>query len=231
MLKGRKMLHIQIYYIIRIIFGLTACAPSGKLDFIMKHYQTIKQTAFVDIEAMSPDEYKHGGKNLIIFYSIFDTRFGNCLAASTNKGVCNILFFDLAKDAVADLKSRWPNAKLIKQHQPSHNSIKKYFLNIRAKSKIKIHARGTNFQIKVWEALVSIPPGKTTTYASIAKQIGKPKAVRAVGTAVGKNPVSYIIPCHRVLKSTGEIGQYHWGVERKRMMLAYEEIKNNIKPS
>ncbi|MBI2037636.1 MAG: methylated-DNA--[protein]-cysteine S-methyltransferase [Candidatus Magasanikbacteria bacterium] len=202
----------------------------------MKYYQTTKQVIkhtaqrVQDIEAMTPDEYKYGGKNLIIFYSIFDTRFGKCLTAATNKGVCNILFFDQTKDALADLKSRWPNAKLVKQHQPSHDIINKYFLNIRSKSKIKFHVRGTNFQIKVWEALLSIPPGKTTTYANIARQIGKPKAVRAVGTAVGNNPASYIIPCHRVLKSTGEIGQYHWGVEKKQMMLACEEIKHATKP-
>lgn len=184
---------------------------------------------FVDIEAMTPGQYQQGGKNLTIFYSLFESRFGTVLVASTSRGVCNILFCDTPGDGKKDLIRRWPNARIIQKIQPAHRAIKNYFANVTPASKIKFHVRGTNFQIKVWEALLSIPLGKTTSYGAIAAQVGRPKAVRAVGTAVGDNPVCYIIPCHRVLRSNGEIGGYYWGLNRKRAMLAYEEIKKEIK--
>ena len=184
---------------------------------------------FVNIEAMTPGQYQHGGANLTIEYSIFKSRFGTVLVASTDRGVCNILFCNNTKDGLADLKRRWPNAHILQKIKPTHRVIQKYFTNLKSTSKIKFHVHGTNFQIKVWEALLSIPLGTNTTYGSIANNIGKPKAVRAVGSAIGDNPVCYIIPCHRVLRSNGDIGGYYWGVDRKRTMLAYEEIKNKLK--
>jgi AraC family transcriptional regulator of adaptative response/methylated-DNA-[protein]-cysteine methyltransferase len=183
---------------------------------------------FVDIEAMTPGQYQNGGKNLIIFYSIFESRFGKILIASTDRGICNILFCDTIVAGITDLKRRWPKAHLLQKTQSMHLVIQKYFKDLKPNSKIKFHVRGTNFQIKVWEALLSIPPGAGSTYGKIAAHIGKPNAVRAVGNAVGDNPVCYIIPCHRVLRSNGEIGGYYWGVERKRTMLAYEEIKRKL---
>ncbi len=180
---------------------------------------------FVDIEAMTPGQYQHGGANLTIEYSIFESRFGTVLVASTNRGVCNILFCNNKKDGLADLKRRWPNAHILQKTRPPHRVIQKYFTNLKSTSKIKFHVHGTNFQIKVWEALLSIPLGTNTTYGRIANQIGKPKAVRAVGSAIGDNPICFIIPCHRVLRSNGDIGGYYWGVDQKRTMLAYEEIK------
>lgn len=194
----------------------------------MNHYNAIKGV-FIDIEAMTLEEYQDGGANLTIEYSIFESRFGTVLVASTNRGVCNILFCDNTKDGFADLKRRWPNAKILQKIKPGHRAIQKYFTNLKSTSKIKFHVHGTNFQIKVWEALLSIPIGTNTTYSSIAAQIGKPKAVRAVGSAIGDNPVCYIIPCHRVLRSNGDIGGYYWGIDRKQTMLAYEAIKNKSK--
>jgi AraC family transcriptional regulator of adaptative response/methylated-DNA-[protein]-cysteine methyltransferase len=186
---------------------------------------------FVDIEAMTPGEYQNQGKNLTIHYSVFDTQFGLCLVASTARGVCNVLFLDTEKQAVAELKSRWPKAKLVASPQKSrhkfHGEIENYLKGITPKSKIKLHLHGTNFQLKVWEALLSIPEGRISTYGDIAAKIGDKKSSRAVGAAVGDNPIGYLIPCHRVLKSTGEISGYHWGVDRKRAMLGYEAVRRN----
>lgn len=184
---------------------------------------------FVDIEAMTPGQYQHGGKNLTIYYSFFESRFGKVLVASTDRGICNILFCNTNADGRADLRRRWPNASFTAKRQAAHQAIKNYFDNLKPRAKIKFHIKGTNFQIKAWEALLSIPLGAGSTYGNIAAQIGHPKAVRAVGSAVGDNPACYIIPCHRVLRATGEIGGYYWGVDRKRTILAYEEIKNKLK--
>ncbi len=182
---------------------------------------------FVDIEAMTPGEYQRHGEGLVIYYSIFETKFGLCLAASTDRGICNILFADSEKGLMRDLRSRWSKAKFVKKTQLAHTQIQKYFAGINPKSKIKLHLHGTNFQIKVWEALLSIPEGNISTYGDIATRLGDKKLARAVGMAVGDNPIGYIIPCHRVLKSSGEISGYHWGIERKRAMLGYEAIRKN----
>jgi AraC family transcriptional regulator of adaptative response/methylated-DNA-[protein]-cysteine methyltransferase len=182
---------------------------------------------FVDIEAMTPGEYQRGGENLMIKYSTFGTRFGLCLVASTDRGICNVLFADTEKEAFADLQSRWPKAKLIPAAEASHGEIESYLKGITPKSKIKLHLGGTNFQLKVCEALLSIPEGRIATYGDIAHKLGDRKLSRGVGAAVGENPIGYLIPCHRVLKSTGEISGYRWGVERKRVMLGYEAVLRN----
>jgi AraC family transcriptional regulator of adaptative response/methylated-DNA-[protein]-cysteine methyltransferase len=184
---------------------------------------------FVDIEAMTPGEYQNQGEHLTLNYSLFETRFGLCLVASTPRGICNILFSDSEKALVADLNARWPKAKLISKKVAPHREIESYFKGITPKSNIKLHLYGTNFQLKVWEALLSIPEGSIATYGDIAKKIGNKKASRIVGGAIGSNPVGYLIPCHRVLKSTGEISGYRWGVERKRAMLGYEAVRKNEK--
>lgn len=186
---------------------------------------------FVDIEAITPGEYQKQGTGMDIMYSVFETKFGMCLVASTNRGVCNILFFDKKVDGIKDLRSRWKNAHLkevkidAKDAPIFHKQIENYFKGLTQKSKIKFHLKGTNFQIKVWEALLTIPEGQTATYGDIAQILGDKKLSRAAGTAIGDNPIGYIIPCHRVLKSTGEISGYHWGVKRKQTMLCYEAIR------
>src|SRR5690606_272896 len=153
----------------------------------------------------------------------FYSKFGPCMVASTDKGVCNILFGD-PENMLIDLHDRWKKAKLIEQDHSLHQPIKKYLTDLKPTSKIKLHLHGTNFQIKVWEALLSIPEGQISTYGEIAKKAGYPRAFQATGGAIGDNPVSYLIPCHRVLKSTGEISGYRWGVERKRAMLLHESL-------
>ncbi len=156
---------------------------------------------------------------LHIDYSFIKTKFGTTLVASTEDGICAVLFADNQTEALQDLQSRWPHATFKKTSLPIHLQIQKYFNTKLPLSKINFHLIGTDFQIKVWNALLTIPKGKTSTYTHIAKLIKSPQSVRAVGTAVGKNPIGYIIPCHRVLTSTGKIGGYRWGVERKRAML------------
>ena len=163
--------------------------------------------------------------DILIYYSTCATPFGQCLVASTDHGICHILFFDELAFGIADLQSRWQKNTLVHQHKPFHTDIKNYFSNKLLSSKIKLHLHGTLFQIKVWEALLTIPHGSTTTYGAIAKQLGTPGMSRAVGTAIGANPIGYIIPCHRVIKATGEISGYRWGVERKRAMLVWEGIQ------
>jgi AraC family transcriptional regulator of adaptative response/methylated-DNA-[protein]-cysteine methyltransferase len=182
---------------------------------------------FVDIEGMTPGEYQNQGKSLVISYDIFTTRFGLCLVANTSRGVCNILFGDTEREVALDLKARWPKATLVRQKTAMQAEIVSYLSGIAPTSKIKLHLAGTNFQLKVWEALLSIPEGSAATYSDIAQKLGDKKLSRPVGSAVGENPVGYLIPCHRVLKSTGEISGYRWGVTRKRAMLGFEALLRN----
>ncbi len=161
--------------------------------------------------------------DLTIYYSTFTTRFGECLVASTNLGICNILFFDKHEEGMKDLESRWPKAKIMSGHRPSHQAIEDYFQNKQLPANTVFQVRGTDFQIKVWNALLTIPKGVTTTYGQIAKQLNM-TGFQAVGGAIGGNPIGYIVPCHRVIKSNGEISGYRWGVERKRAMQVYEGV-------
>lgn len=182
---------------------------------------------FVKIEGMTPGEYKNGGEQLSINYSFAESPFGTLLVASTTKGICYMAFADEGyDDAFAKLKSIFPNAayqQVLDQIQ--QNAIFIFTQDWSKLSDIKLHLKGTPFQIKVWETLLKVPMGDLTTYSGIASQIQSPKANRAVGSAVGDNPVAFLIPCHRVIKSTGEIGQYHWGSQRKNAMIGWEAAK------
>lgn len=182
---------------------------------------------FVTIEGMTPGEYKNGGEGLAIFYSFHDGLFGKYLVAATSKGVCRIIFCNDFKEALQDLRVMWPKARYSKKITPLQEQVAVFFNQPSKKRKtaIKLHVQGTPFQLKVWEALLTIPEGAMVSYASLAKLVRKPTAQRAVGSAVGDNPVAYLIPCHRVIKSTGEIGNYHWGVARKNTMIAWEAAR------
>ena len=189
---------------------------------------------------MAPEKYQNRGVNLRIHYSTFKTKFGLCLVASTDRGICNVLFSETVAAAVKELKSRWPKAKVIKKAETSHRQIKKYFFGIsksaeypsqsrpKTPPKIKLHLRGTDFQTKVWRALLSIKGGEVSSYGDIAEKLGDRKLSRAVGAALGSNPIGYIIPCHRILKSNGEISGYRWGVERKVAMLYFEAARKML---
>jgi len=181
---------------------------------------------FVHIEGMTPGEYKSGGKNLSIQYSFHESRFGNYLIASTHAGICNLLFFDHSAAAVVkELQAQWPQAKLFEGENEYHGQVQRFFDSHEPRAdKIKLHLRATPFQIKVWEALLRIPEGHLTSYSNIAKAIQQPQAQRAVGTAIGSNPVGFIIPCHRVIRSVGNIGEYRWGATRKMAMIGWEGV-------
>lgn len=181
---------------------------------------------FVNIEGMTPGEYKNQGENLSIKYSINECLFGNYLIATTGKGVCNLLFFDDEEQAVEELKMLWPKANLEIGADSDHDTVRKFFnKNLDSPEKIRLHLKGTDFQLKVWEALLRIPEGKLVSYSEIANQISQPTAQRAVGTSIGKNPVGYLIPCHRVIKSVGGIGEYRWGQERKMAIIGWESAQ------
>jgi len=182
---------------------------------------------FVNIEGMTPGEYRNGGEDLIIQYSIQECRFGRYIVASTAKGICNLSFFEGSKAAaIASLQANWPNATIKAATDAHQQKVIDFFdKNMADPSEIRLHLKGTPFQLKVWQALLHIPQGDLSTYGGIAQHLDQPTASRAVGTAIGSNPVGYIIPCHRVIKSIGETGGYRWGSIRKKAMLAWESSK------
>ncbi len=180
---------------------------------------------FVRWEAMSPGDYAKGGDGLEILWGWFESPFGPALIMGTEKGICGIGFAveEGAENTMSDLRARWPNAKFIEDTSALAPLVDLAFPSDQANgAPAKLFLIGAPFQIKVWEALLSIPTGHVTTYSDIARVIGHPKAVRAVGTAVGRNPISWLIPCHRALRKSGGLGGYHWGLPVKRAMLAWE---------
>jgi AraC family transcriptional regulator of adaptative response/methylated-DNA-[protein]-cysteine methyltransferase len=198
---------------------------------------------FISIEGMTPGEFRNGGADLEINYSFAESPFGALLVASTTKGICYMAFVDSEQNgagagssrttssdepaAFADLRSRFPNARF---HQLTdliqQNALYIFSQDWHRLQEIKLHLKGTDFQLKVWETLLSIPMGGLTTYKDIAGQLGNSKASRAVGSAVGDNPVAFLIPCHRVIQSSGIIGQYHWGATRKTAIIGWEAAKS-----
>lgn len=181
---------------------------------------------FIHIEGMTPADYKHGGKNLTINYSFADSPFGNILIASTEKGICHMGFFEQESQAIAELIAQYPNAIYHQKVDLLQQNALFIFQNDWSRlHEIKLHLKGTDFQLKVWETLLKIPMGKLTTYGNIAKLIGNPSASRAVGTAIGHNPVAYLIPCHRVIQQSGVLGGYMWGEVRKTAIIGWEVSK------
>ena len=179
---------------------------------------------FLRWEAMSPGEYAAKGAGLTISFGWFPSPFGEMLVMGTERGICAIAFVAESSraDAMADLTSRWPNADYVENPTHLQNWVDAALGN---GGDARLHLIGAPFQIKVWEALLCVPSGHVTTYSEIAQSIGNPKAVRAVGTAVGRNPVSWLIPCHRALRKSGGLGGYHWGLPVKRALLAWESAR------
>jgi AraC family transcriptional regulator of adaptative response/methylated-DNA-[protein]-cysteine methyltransferase len=186
---------------------------------------------FVTTEAVTPGEYKSQGAGLTIRYGLHYTPFGECLIATTERGICHLGFVQSSGgDAIDKLVADWSQAKMIEDYKSTASLAARIFFaqhpagDRQPASPLKLHLRGTNFQIKVWEALLSIPTGSVSTYEQIAAQIGKPNAVRAVGTAVGHNPIAVLVPCHRVIRKAGEFGNYRYGSARKKALLAAEYV-------
>lgn len=178
---------------------------------------------FIRIEGMTPAEYRDGGKDLSINYSYAESPFGDLLVASTAKGVCHMAFEENEAQALENLQTKFPNALI----QRKLDVLQQHALFVFQRDwsqlpQIKLHLKGTEFQLKVWETLLKIPSGQLSTYGTIAQKIGKPDASRAVGTAVGSNPVAYLIPCHRVIQQSGNLGGYMWGETRKAAIIGWE---------
>ncbi len=249
--KVAEKVHISPFHFQRLFTSWVGVSPKKFLQYIsVEHAKSIladQQTTlfdaafrtglsgtgrlhdlFIKIEGMTPGEYKNGGQNLNINYSFAESPFGNILVASTSKGICHMAFSDQKENAFNNLRKKFPNAifnQVVDKIQ--QNALFIFTTDWKELDQIKLHLRGTDFQLKVWDTLLKIPKGGLTTYGSIAKYINKPKAPRAVGTAIGNNPVAFLIPCHRVIKSSGEFGQYHWGSTRKTMILGWEAAKTD----
>ena len=247
-----EKIHLSPYHFQRLFTDWAGVSPKKFLQYItVKHAKNImkdKQASlfdvahetglsgtsrlhdlFITIEGMTPGEFKNGGENLLIHYSFAETPFGNILVASTSKGICYMAFADKQEQALEELRKHFSNAEFIQVVDMIQQNALYIFTHDWAKlNQIKLHLKGTDFQLKVWETLLKIPMGQLSTYGNIAAHIQNPKASRAVGSAIGDNPVAFLIPCHRVIQSTGTFGQYHWGSTRKKAMIGWEASRTQV---
>lgn len=179
----------------------------------------------INVHAATPGEIQSGGDGVAIEYGVHESPFGDALIATTSRGICSLAFIspDHPDAALQDLAHRWPKATLQENLSATRRAARAVFGD--GGGNLSLYLKGTNFQIRVWEALLRIPSGRAVTYEDIARQIGQPTAMRAVGAAVGQNPIAYLIPCHRVLRKSGVFGDYHWGPARKKAILAWESSR------
>ena len=213
-----KKLLIQSVSVLDTSFAVGLSSP-GRLHDLL-----------INVTAVTPGEYRSGGINLQIKYATHQTPFGRCFIAITERGICQLEFIDSDNGAEASfvrLQKVWPNANITENPIATGETIQQIFFPLEDSSNkpLLLLLQGTNFQLQVWQALLKIPVGCVASYGYLAKAIGKPTASRAVGTAIGNNPISYLIPCHRVLRSDGGIGGYRWGIERKLAILGKELSK------
>lgn len=182
---------------------------------------------FVQLEAVTPGEFKTGGAGLTIDYGIYNSPFGDIFVAATARGICKLSFIDGDKVElhIEDLQRRWPKAILCNRDSDRLKIVESLFVDQKPDRPLSLHVSGTNFQINIWRALLQIPEGTLTSYSQVAEAVGRPKAARAAGTAIGSNPVAFFIPCHRVLQQSGNIGGYLWGTTRKHAMHAWESAR------
>ncbi|MFN8436261.1 MAG: methylated-DNA--[protein]-cysteine S-methyltransferase [Cytophagales bacterium] len=241
--------HLSPFHFQRLFTNWAGTSPKKFLQYIsvehakqllLTHKSSVIQTAydtgfsgssrlhdlFVNIEGMTPAEYKNGGKNLRINYSFSSTPFGKIMVASTPKGICSMVFVTEELLALENLKENFPHASFHPTVDALHNQALQIFkLDWNHLPQIKLHLKGTDFQLKIWETLLKIPMGQLSTYGEIAENIGHKKAARAVGTAIGSNPVAFLIPCHRVIQASGKLGGYMWGNTRKTAIIGWENAK------
>jgi len=184
---------------------------------------------FVRLEAVTPGEFRRLGENLEIRYGQAESPFGPAFIAATRRGISKLAFLDEEPEAFDQMASRAPLAAFIEDHDQARALAGRVFgRNAERRSPISVHVRGTNFQVAVWRALLAVPPGHLVSYGDVARAIGRPAAVRAVGSAVGANPCAFLIPCHRVIRENGEIGGYRWGLTRKRAINAWEAATSEV---
>lgn len=243
-----RQVHLSSYHFQRIFKDWAGVSPKKFCQFLSVEYakNLLKQNLslsdasyetglsgtsrlhdlFISIEGMTPGEFKNGGEGLSINYSFAETPFGNIIIASTSKGICHLAFVKKEIDGIEKLKYFFPKASLNQKTDMMQQDALHFFSNdwddLR---KVKLHLKGTPFQLKVWQSLLQISFGNVSTYGQIANHIQNAKAPRAVGTAIASNPVAFLIPCHRVIKSSGIIGEYHWGHIRKTAILGWEAAK------
>lgn len=183
---------------------------------------------FVQLEAASPGEFKAGGAGMEIRYSVIGGPFGDAFIAVTPRGICKLSFLsnNNIEQQIVDLNAQWPAAKLVNQASETTRMVEALFAGKQTiNGPLSLYVKGTNFQINVWRALLQIEPGCINSYAQVAEAVGKPRAYRAVGTAIGSNQVAFFIPCHRVLQQSGQIGGYLWGETRKHAIHAWESAR------
>jgi AraC family transcriptional regulator of adaptative response/methylated-DNA-[protein]-cysteine methyltransferase len=240
-----KQVHLSPFHFQRLFTQWAGVSPKKFVQFISVEYAKglLKQNVsladatfeiglsgtsrlhdlFVNVEGMTPGNFKNGGQDLQIQYSFAETLFGDVIIASTPKGICHLAFVANEKKETENLFKLFPNANFAqKTDWLQQNALQFFSGDWNNLHKIKLHLKGTPFQLKVWQSLLKIPLGNISTYASIAQNILSPKATRAVGTAIAANPVAFLIPCHRVIRSSGIIGEYHWGSNRKAAILGWE---------
>lgn len=249
-------LHLSEFHFQRLFHNWAGTTPKQFLQFItLQHAQELlnKQSIlyttyslglsspsrlhelFIKIEGMSPAQYRQGGKGLTIEYSYFESIFGLFIIASTTKGICLLSFCENEEQGYLDLSNKFPQSFLMKNQAESHQQVMDFFANphfnkkLNPSDNIKLHLKGTPFQLKVWQSLLSIPLAELTSYGSIAQSIDKPKAQRAVGTAIGQNPIAFLIPCHRVIQKSGMFGNYRWGEARKASLIGWESSQEYCK--
>ncbi|GEP50504.1 methylated-DNA--protein-cysteine methyltransferase [Flavobacterium noncentrifugens] len=249
-----EKVHLSPFHFQKLFTEWAGTSPKKFLQYIsiehakklLKEQSTLSETAFetglsgtsrlhdlfINIEGMTPAEYKNGGKSLSINYSFAQTPFGNIIVASTSKGICHMAFSEDEISGFYNLQSHFPNANF-KQITDSmqQNALHVFQYDIDKIARIKLHLKGTEFQLKVWETLLKIPKGKLSTYGNIAYKIEKPNASRAVGTAIGSNPVAFLIPCHRVIQASGNLGGYMWGNTRKTAIIGWEAAQIDVEKS
>ncbi|MGL5834928.1 MAG: methylated-DNA--[protein]-cysteine S-methyltransferase [Waterburya sp.] len=243
--------HLSEYHFQRLFTRWAGISPKRFLQYLTVEYakSKIAETAslldltvelglsspgrlhnlFVTLEAMSPGEFKTGAIGLQIWYGIHQTPFGECLIAMTLRGICNLHFLDTTNKDVIEQAFRleWANAEIKQDQQATQEICDRIFEpSTTHKKPLVLYVKGTNFQIQVWRALLNIPFGGITTYQGLAAAMGRPTAARAVGNALGRNPVGYLIPCHRVIRESGEFGGFRWGLERKTVLLGWEASRN-----
>jgi AraC family transcriptional regulator of adaptative response/methylated-DNA-[protein]-cysteine methyltransferase len=241
--------HLSEYHFQRLFQRWAGITPKRFLQFLTKEHakERLRDSAsvleaalsaglsgpgrlhdlLVECEAVTPGQYRRGGEGIEIRYGYHATRFGQCLLAATARGVCALRFVEPQDrgDELQAIAAEWPRARLVADQSATSAIVARIFRGTPAGAPLSLHLKGTNFQLKVWEALLAVPEGTLVGYAALAKAIGAPQAARAVGGAIAKNPVAWLIPCHRVLRSLGEVGGYRWGPERKLAMLGWEAAR------
>jgi len=240
--------HLSPYHFQRLFTQWAGVSPKKFIQFLSieyakerlnRHRESILNTAlatglsgtsrlhdlFINIEGMTPGEYKNGGATLAIDYHFTQTQFGTVFVATTAKGICHVEFVDSIDSGLQGLTAKFPNAKLREVFSANLQRVVDFLspnTMCTANRKIPLHIKGTAFQLKVWQALLQVPQGDLVSYGNIAQAIESPKASRAVATAIASNSVAFLIPCHRVIRASGQFGGYRWGETRKSAMIAWE---------